>query len=1316
MNHPYRAYWIMGCLCLGLTPAANADWPTYRQDAGRTGATAHELRLPLEFHWVQSAPKPPEKAWAGPDNRTFEGLHLRDRMDFDDAFHGAIVAGRVYFGSSVDHQVRCLDLARGKQLWTYFTGAAVRLAPTVWEGRVYCGSDDGYVYCLDADSGKLLWRLQAGPEEAWFLGRGEMISRWPIRTGVAVYDGVAYFGAGIFPHEDIFLYAVDARTGKVIWKRDDLSEADATRNPLSPQGYLLVNDQYLFVPSGRSLPVCFDRHTGKMIHQRTHSWRKEGVMGGTRALLADGQIYAAGDHQLVALDEKTGDVGFGYFECKQMVTVGDDWAYIIDGQRLARLDRHAYAIASRERQKLREGIFNVNRQLRSAPKNAANLKAQLANLAEQLKQLENQGVVWSVPVTAEAGLLAAGNWVFVGGPDSVTAYEAGTGKQVWQAKVEGNARGLAAADHYLLVSTSTGKVYAFADAQAKRLPVVPEAPTAKQLFPDDPLAAMYADAAQEILEQTGVKEGYCLVLGAERGQLAFELAQRSALKVYGIEPDAAKVQAARQALTGAGYYGHRVVIHQADLADIPYSNFFANLVVSDQYARAGTLPGEPRDFTRHVKPLGGTVYLGRPARAAGQVDAKAARVWLDALALGETGNIQKTATGLRYVRGPLHGAANWTHQYGEPGNTACVMDHRVKGGLGVLWYGDPGPGKMVNRHDGAVGPLSVNGRLIVQGQFSVLAYDAYNGQFLWEYKNPNTFRTGVFQNYNPGNLVATEESILVMEGSKVVQLDAATGKFQTTHELPADKQRDYEWNYIGYRDGILYGTATVRKELASALQRRGRKFEDATAALFAIDVKTGQHLWCHDGDNIAAQTIALGPHRVYFIDSTLSSEERAALLRSERDQVKHLTGEEAKQAEERLKRLDVRRAIALEARTGKQLWAEAVDVTDCSDIGIGGGKLTLMVSEGVLVLCGANANGHYWKQFVEGEFKQRRLVALSAKDGRKLWAKDANYRHRPIIVGDRIIAEPWAFELRTGATITRPHPLTGAEVPWSMYRPGHHCGMLVAAPNMLMFRSGFTGFYDLYEDSGTQHFAGHRLGCWINAIPANGLVTIPEASAGCVCQFSIASTIVLEPRPTTRRTWTIYSSVGSNTPVQHLALNLGAPGDRKDERGTVWLAYPRPNPLRDSTLDLRLDLKPQFVKGGEFTHVSSAAHEVKTTDAPAWVYTSWAKGLTQCSVPLLGEKDPPATYSVRLHFADLAENRQAGQRLFDVKVNGQVVRANLDITAARSPEQDTVVLQLDAVRVTRDLDIELIPRQPNPTEEQLPILNAIEVRRGGERE
>ena len=141
-------------------------------------------------------------------------------------------------------------------------------------------------------------------------------------------------------------------------------------------------------------------------------------------------------------------------------------------------------------------------------------------------------------------------------------------------------------------------------------------------------------------------------------------------------------------------------------------------------------------------------------------------------------------------------------------------------------------------------------------------------------------------------------------------------------------------------------------------------------------------------------------------------------------------------------------------------------------------------------------------------------MALSAEDGHKLWSRDANYRPRPIVIEDRIIAEPWGYDLYTGAQQMRTHPITGEQVPWSIMRDGHHCGMMTGSPGMLMFRSGFTGFYDLEEDSGTRHFAGHRTGCWINAIPAGGLVLVPDASAGCSCSYLNKAWFALEPRGT----------------------------------------------------------------------------------------------------------------------------------------------------------------------------------------------------------
>lgn len=616
-----------------------------------------------------------------------------------------------------------------------------------------------------------------------------------------------------------------------------------------------------------------------------------------------------------------------------------------------------------------------------------------------------------------------------------------------------------------------------------------------EAFPDDDQTPQYRAAASEILKRSGVTAGYGLVLGGEEGRLALELARQSELKIYCVEPSAEKVTRARQRLAAAGLYGHRVVVLQHDLGPLPYSNYFADLIVSDTIVKNGTWKVPLEQIERHLKPVGGVLCLGRPA-SAGAIAPAELRDWSLSSALGNQLETKIDDGWLVMTRGPLPGAGNWSHQYGNPGNTAVSSDRRIQGDLGVLWYGDPGPGEMVNRHEGAVGPLAVNGRLFVQGENTILAYDSYNGRHLWTHENPKAVRTGVFQNQNPGNLAAGDDSLFHFVGDKCLQVDMATGKVVATHELPPGKADGrYEWGYVAVNNGLLLGTATIRQELAAALRRRGKTTEDATDGLFAIDIATGKHLWAYAGKSISHHTIAIGPDRIFFIDSSITSEQRENLLRQDKSRLAELTGEEQVLAEKRLKEADVRLTVALDLKTGKKLWEQAVDVTDCSDIGIGGGKLTMMYDNDTLVLCGANANGHYWKQFVAGEFQRRRLVALSAYDGFKLWAKDANYRNRPIIVGKKILAEPWMYDLTSGEQITRQHPITGEEAPWSIMRTGHHCGMLTGCDSgMIMFRSGSTGYIDLNEDAGIRHFAGHRLGCWINAIAANGLVMIPEAS------------------------------------------------------------------------------------------------------------------------------------------------------------------------------------------------------------------------------
>jgi outer membrane protein assembly factor BamB len=1060
------------------------------------------------------------------------------------------------------------------------------------------------------------------------------------------------------------------------------------------------------VPSGRSLPIAVSKQNGELMHSRTHSWRSTagGVVGGYRALLVQGQMIASGDHNWLAMDQGTGEVGYGWFEGGELIVQGEN-AFSVTGKELIKMRLSEYAVNSRKRQELKLKLRDASRSaIPLTDKAKQKLQEQLQEIQNQIDQIADVGVDWRTACDSRSALLATSDMVFVGGKGHVTGYSHQTGQMQWKVDIPGEVTGLVAVQGYLLASNDQGQIFVFGSTND---------PTTRQ--PSNSVAQqdragsadvnddIYAQAAERIIQSTGIQRGFCLVLDNQQGRLAQELAKRTNLKIYAVDRSAESVASARQRLLASGLYGHRIAVHHVESA-LPYSNYFADLIVSDAHVSGGPLPNY-ESLARHLKPVGGKIALPFISLASDDSSVKSQRLqsaqrWLSELGLTSESNVENVSDVLLLKRGPLPGAGSWSHLYGTPANTAIGNETRVKSELGVLWYGDPGPGEMVNRHDGAVGPLATGGRLFVQGDISISAYDAYNGTFLWKQENPKAIRTGVFQNQNPGNLAATEDRLFHFIQDECFELDAASGQIVRIHNLPPSKQDgQHQWGYMAIAEGHLIGTATVREEVDEKLRRRGRSTIDSTDMLFAIELGSGIHAWEYQGANISHHTVALGPGKVFFIDSSISSQQREEILAQDKSQIALLEGEEKELAERRAKKADIRRAVALDLKSGAELWGNPVDVTDCSDIGIGGGKLTLMYHDGTLILGGANANGHFWEQFVTGTFSRRRLVALSADQGYQKWAKDANYKGRPIVIGDKVLAEPWSFNLQTGDQLTRVHPTTGQKVPWSLMRTGHHCGILTGCESgLLMFRSGDTAFYDLESDSGTNHFSGHRLGCWINAIPANGLVMIPEASAGCVCQFSIASTIVLEPRPQQYR-WTIHSAVGSLTPVQSMAINLGAPGDRRDASGKFWLSYPRRAAYKETSLGVDLNLQQVLSESGRFKSITESL-VAPSRDVLQWVASSWVEGLQQVTLPLLGPNDQPAQYQIKLILSGTTDQDTASASVaplnssrLSILANGQLSEGEILVPVSAENNPATTILELGPYSVKDNLTLDFQVQQ-----------------------
>ena len=120
--------------------------------------------------------------------------------------------GLVVFGSG-DGQVYAVDDGSGAVRWRFGTGGRVRSSPAIANGRVYVGSMDGTLYALRLEDGRELWRFDT---EGHGLRSGDFgFDRRTIQSSPAVADGRVFVGS-----RDGFLYAVDAASGRLLWRVD----------------------------------------------------------------------------------------------------------------------------------------------------------------------------------------------------------------------------------------------------------------------------------------------------------------------------------------------------------------------------------------------------------------------------------------------------------------------------------------------------------------------------------------------------------------------------------------------------------------------------------------------------------------------------------------------------------------------------------------------------------------------------------------------------------------------------------------------------------------------------------------------------------------------------------------------------------------------------------------------------------------------------------------------------------------------------------------------------------------------------------------
>ncbi len=464
----------VGLLCSASVPC-QADWSTYRADIARGGVTDESLSHTLALRWIYRPHHAPKPAWPLPSEEL-------PRMHSDNAYHAVISNGLVYFGTSVTNDVLAVDATTGDLRWSFSCEGPVRFAPTVAAGRLYFGSDDGHVYCLDAADGTLQWKRRAGPSDEKVLGNGRMISLWPVRTSVLVDDGLVYFAAGVFPYEGLYVYALHADNGSVVWVNDTVGDRahELEYGGISPDGYLVASAQNLYIPSGRAMPAAFDRASGKFRFLISPG----GKRGGTWTLLDQDRLItgvdASGTATKAAYDAASGkrqEDAFAWFGGTDMA-ITPDIVYLVNQDGVYAVNRRSYNRAVQEskrldaaRQKLGQTIAALKKQLATNGQQAESegAKQKLAQQTKELQQLtvrraqlKDSVYLWHYAGQHFTSIIRAGDLVLAGGRNLVVGLDAKSGKEIWRHDVDGLAVGLAAAEGRLVVSTTTGAVHCFA--------------------------------------------------------------------------------------------------------------------------------------------------------------------------------------------------------------------------------------------------------------------------------------------------------------------------------------------------------------------------------------------------------------------------------------------------------------------------------------------------------------------------------------------------------------------------------------------------------------------------------------------------------------------------------------------------------------------------------------------------------------------------------------------------------------------------------------------------------------------------------------
>jgi outer membrane protein assembly factor BamB len=1211
---------------VGLQQIQAEDWPTWRFDAGRHAATPEQLPNELNLQWTKVLPKL-KPAW--PEDV---------RLQFDASYEPVISGELLYFGSSHDDSVTAVDLKTGNAVWNFVTDGPVRFAPLVHAGRVYFGSDDGCLYCVDANGGRLLWRFQAAPNSRKVIGSERLISVWPVRGGPVLVDGRIHFTVGVWPFEGAFLYSLDAETGAVVQKTQDSIEHDVvTLDNMTPQGYLAATDASLFIPQGRSGVAILNRKTQKF---GKFSYRTSTVTT-YHVSVTDRWLFH-------------GSVTFDMPAKKQISSstrapvIGNNVMFAAEAKTVNTYDLSAVKMIEKTDRRGKKTQVPMLNKLWSVATSA---------LHAGLSDKEKTEVGKHLPVVD----LLAGKQLYghQGGLVFALSFDGQKPRVTWKTRVEGEVTTMIAANGRLVVVSQNGETSTLQCFAAQKVkPKVHGIVEPKLPRKND----NWSDQVARILEANDPGDAYCVALGIGTGGLVSELLRQSKLRIILIDQNASAIGSVRRQYSRLGLYGTRLVAHAGDLSTLQFPPYLANLIVSE-VPKTFALASDKRSVAlmfQALRPYGGTAWL-----AADEDTQEAIGKNVAATKLAQA----KTVKGNQFAQvvrdGALPGSADWTHEYGDASNTLMSHDGLVKAPLGVLWFGGPAADGSLfyNRHFWGPSMAVIGGRMFLQGPGKMTAVDVYTGRILWQMPLEGT------ANYLPGrrgndferklagyHFVAVEDAVYLVHQKVLKKIDPTTGDIINEFKLP---NPDDDWGRIRVVKDKLIAEVFRKIDADKTKLPPARQLLAGTRAaveIRAIDRNTGSELWTFEAE-ASFPVLSVGTDRLFAFDGAFESfykdwKRRGVIPKAS----------------------DIRSIKAIDLETGKLIWKK----------------------ESSLIATWLSYSG---EEEVVLMSNKSNIMALDGRDGKELWKKKSNgvgfkghpesYWDRIIVWNDRILDQRGpglAWSLKTGERMSRIHPITNKETLWEFTKSGHHCNYAIASPHLMTFRAASAGFCDI-ESGNTSRLEGFRSGCRNSLIPANGVLNAPNMAHGCVCGYSLFTSLALVHLPDTE-VWS-YSPLkidAKKDVIRRVGINFGAPGDRLDDAGTLWLDYPSvggSSPV--------VPLKVTSDNARYFRRHSSLLEG----DGVKWVAGSGIEGVSKVSLTMRQVAGNEERYTVRLHFSE-PDQKKPGERVFDIKLQGKTVATDFDIAAESQGRRVALQREFQTVSSDGKVTIELVAKAGRP--------------------